>query len=30
MLINKIDVLPYFDFDLEKVREYALRGATRR
>ena len=23
MLINKIDVLPYFDFDLEKVREYA-------
>ena len=24
MLINKIDVLPYFDFDLEKVREYAL------
>ena len=25
MLINKIDVLPYFDFDLEKVREYALK-----
>ena len=25
MLINKIDVLPYFDFDLDKVREYALR-----
>ena len=24
MLINKIDVLPYFDFNLEKVREYAL------
>ncbi len=24
LLINKIDVLPYFDFDLEKVREYAL------
>ena len=23
LLINKIDVLPYFDFDLEKVREYA-------
>ena len=25
LLINKIDVLPYFDFDLDKVREYALR-----
>ena len=25
MLINKIDVLPYFDFDLDKVREYALK-----
>lgn len=24
LLINKTDVLPYFDFDLEKVREYAL------
>ena len=24
LIINKIDVLPYFDFDLEKVREYAL------
>ena len=24
LLINKIDVLPYFDFDMEKVREYAL------
>jgi len=23
MIINKIDVLPYFDFDIEKVREYA-------
>ena len=23
LLINKIDVMPYFDFDLEKVREYA-------
>ncbi len=25
MIINKIDVLPYFDFDLEKVQEYARR-----
>lgn len=25
VLINKIDVLPYFDFDLEKCREYILR-----
>ena len=25
LLINKIDVMPYFDFDLEKCREYALR-----
>ena len=25
LVINKIDVLPYFDFDLEKVREFALR-----
>lgn len=24
VLINKIDVLPYFDFDLEKCREYIL------
>lgn len=24
LIINKIDVLPYFDFDMEKVREYAL------
>ena len=24
LLINKIDVLPYFDFDMEKCREYAL------
>lgn len=24
LLINKVDVLPYFDFDMEKVREYAL------
>lgn len=23
LVINKIDVLPYFDFDLEKVKEYA-------
>ena len=25
MIINKIDVLPYFDFDMEKVREFARR-----
>ncbi len=25
LLINKIDVLPYFDFDMDKLREYALR-----
>ncbi len=25
LLINKIDVLPYFDFDMEKCREYVLR-----
>ena len=25
LLINKIDVLPYFDFDMDKCREYALR-----
>ena len=24
LLINKIDVLPYFDFDMDKCREYAL------
>lgn len=24
LIINKIDVLPYFDFDMEKVQEYAL------
>ena len=24
LIINKIDVMPYFDFDLEKVKEYAL------
>lgn len=24
LIINKIDVLPYFDFDLDKVKEYAL------
>ena len=24
LVINKTDVLPYFDFDMEKVREYAL------
>lgn len=23
MIVNKIDVLPYFDFDMEKVEEYA-------
>jgi len=25
LIINKIDVLPYFDFDLDKVKEYAHR-----
>ena len=25
LLINKIDVLPYFDFDIQKCREYVLR-----
>ena len=25
MIINKIDVLPYFDFDVEKVKEFARR-----
>ncbi len=25
MVVNKIDVLPYFDFDMEKVREFAYR-----
>ena len=25
MIINKIDVLPYFDFDMEKVSEFARR-----
>ena len=24
LIINKIDVLPYFDFDMDKLREYAL------
>ena len=24
LIINKTDVLPYFDFDMEKVTEYAL------
>lgn len=24
MLINKIDVMPYFNFDMDKVKEYAL------
>ena len=24
LIVNKIDVLPYFDFDMEKLREYAL------
>jgi hydrogenase nickel incorporation protein HypB len=23
LLVNKIDVMPYFDFDLEKLTEYA-------
>ena len=23
LIINKIDVMPYFDFDLEKVKEFA-------
>ncbi len=25
LIINKIDVMPYFDFDLEKCKEYALK-----
>ena len=25
LLINKIDVLPYFDFDLEACKKYVLR-----
>lgn len=25
LIINKMDVLPYFDFDMEKVKEYALK-----
>ena len=25
LLINKIDVMPYFDFDLDKCREYAMK-----
>ena len=25
MIVNKIDVLPYFDFDMEKVTEFARR-----
>ena len=29
VIINKIDVLPYFDFDMDKVREYALRRNPR-
>ena len=24
LIVNKIDVLPYFDFDMDKLREYAL------
>ena len=24
LIINKIDVMPYFDFDMDKVREFAL------
>ena len=29
LLVNKTDVLPYFDFDLEKVKEYARRRNPR-
>ena len=29
LIINKIDVLPYFDFDMDKVREYALRRSPK-
>ena len=29
LIINKIDVLPYVDFDMDKVREYALRRNPR-
>ena len=29
LIINKIDVLPYFDFNMDKVREYALRRNPR-
>ena len=25
LIINKIDVMPYFDFDMDKVREFALK-----
>ena len=25
MIVNKIDVLPYFDFDMDKVTEFARR-----
>ena len=25
LLVNKIDVLPYFDFDIEKCKEYVHR-----
>ena len=24
LIINKIDVMPYFDFDMDKVKEFAL------
>jgi len=27
-IINKTDLLPYVDFDMEKVKEYALRVNT--
>ncbi len=31
VLVNKIDVLPYFDFDMDKCREYvALRNPQRK
>ena len=29
LIINKLDVRPYFDFDMDKVREYALRRNPR-
>ena len=29
LVVNKVDVLPYFDFDMEKVTEYARRRNPR-